>query len=45
MIDPTYTTEALAWSVVWIGAGLTFRRWLAAKAYEDARRRQLAGRR
>lgn len=31
MIDSTYAADALAWSVVWIGAGLVFRQWLAAR--------------
>lgn len=41
MIDPTYTTQALAWLVVWSAGGLAGRQWLAGR--EAERRRRAAG--
>jgi hypothetical protein len=37
MIDPGYTSEALAWLALWVGGGLAVRQWLARN--EAARRR------
>lgn len=40
MIDPSYTSEAVAWLIVWAALGLTGRRLLAGADQRRHARRQ-----
>lgn len=46
-MDPMYTTQVLAWSLIWSASGIAIRQWLAIKDAQfraAARDRQQAGR-
>lgn len=45
MPDPQYATDALTWLLIWTGAGLFVREYLAGKGRSDRRRTNRAARR